>query len=139
MITDPPQTSSTTLSNFFKGWFFFHMTHDKWQMTHSAGWTFSQKFSSLALTVGNWQCLVDIWNKGSVSSQTYLITLLGGVFIVYHIDILIYESSKGLGYVTTCLKQYTRGNNLPCAQTCKVSFFLHNQIFRLKMFTPKSA
>ena len=35
----------------------WHMTHDKWHVTHSVGWTSSQNFSSLALTVWDWQCL----------------------------------------------------------------------------------
>ena len=38
-------------------------------MTHSVGWTFSQNFSSLALPVWDWQCLEDIWTKGSVNQS----------------------------------------------------------------------
>ena len=40
---------------------------DKCYMTHSVGWTFSQNFSSLALPVWDWQCLEDIWTKGSLN------------------------------------------------------------------------
>ena len=36
-------------------------------MIHSVGWTFSQTFNSLALLVWDWQCLEDIWTKGSVN------------------------------------------------------------------------
>ena len=42
-------------------------TGDRWQVTLSVGWTFSENFSSLPLPVWDWQCLEDIWTKGSVS------------------------------------------------------------------------
>ena len=41
----------------------WQLLRDRWHMTHSFGWTFSQKFSSLALLVWNWQCLEYIWIK----------------------------------------------------------------------------
>ena len=44
----------------------WHITPDTWHMTLCVGWTFSQNFSSLALPVLNWQCLEDIWTKGSL-------------------------------------------------------------------------
>ena len=44
----------------------WHVTCDMWHVTHSVGWTFSQNFSSLALPVWDWQCIEDIWTKGSV-------------------------------------------------------------------------
>ena len=61
MITDPPSTSFTTLSNLFSGYKkrrkkMWHVRHDMWHMTHSVGWTFSQNFSSLPLSVWDWQC-----------------------------------------------------------------------------------
>ena len=43
------------------------VTCDTLHMTHSVGWTFSQHFSSLAFPVGYWQCLEDIWTKGSLN------------------------------------------------------------------------
>ena len=43
----------------------WHITGDTWHMTHSVGWTFYQNFSSLP--VWDWQCLEDIWTKGSVT------------------------------------------------------------------------
>ena len=42
----------------------WHVTHDKWHMKYSVGWTFSQNFSSLAFSVGDWQSFEGIWNKG---------------------------------------------------------------------------
>ena len=45
----------------------WHVTHYPWHMTLGVGWTFSQNFSSLALPVWDWQCLEDIWTKGSLT------------------------------------------------------------------------
>ena len=45
----------------------WHVIHDTWHMTHSVGWTFSKNFSSLALPDWDWQCLEDIWSKGSLT------------------------------------------------------------------------
>ena len=47
----------------------WRMTCDMWHRTHSVGETFSQKFSSLALPVGDWQCIEDIWTKGSFTES----------------------------------------------------------------------
>ena len=66
MITDPPQISFTTLSKKRKEkekkcdtWHvtrdMWHVTSDTWHMTCFGGWTSSQNFSSLALTV------CDLW------------------------------------------------------------------------------
>ena len=40
----------------------WHVTHDMWHVTHGGGWTFSQNFSSLALTVWERQCFED-WEE----------------------------------------------------------------------------
>ena len=56
-----------TRSTFHVTYDTWHMTHDIWHMTHSGGWKFSQNVSSIALPVLDWQCLEDIWTKGSVS------------------------------------------------------------------------
>ena len=45
----------------------WHVTHDTLHISHSVGWTFCQNFSSLALPVWDWQCLEDIWTKGSLN------------------------------------------------------------------------
>ena len=74
LITDPPPISFTTLSekkrkekkNTCDMWHvtrdMWHVTRDMWQVTrdtwhvtHLGGWTFSQNFSSLALTI------CDLW------------------------------------------------------------------------------
>ena len=55
-------------------------------MTHSVGWKFSQNVSSLALPVSDWQCLEDIWTKGS---HTHLINQWNTkLFIDFKIPIL---------------------------------------------------
>ena len=45
----------------------WHMTHDTWHMTHDmfGGWTFSQNFSSLALTV------CDLWNYEDLEEKAH--------------------------------------------------------------------
>ena len=40
-----------------------HMTRDMWHRTGGGRWTFSQTFSSLALTVWEWRCSEDISTK----------------------------------------------------------------------------
>ena len=45
----------------------WHMTCDTWHMTHLGGWTFSQNFSSLALTVCDLWYYEDILGKGWVT------------------------------------------------------------------------
>ena len=47
--------------------FFWHVIHDTWQVTHGGGWTFSQDFSSLALMV--W----DIWYLEDFEDKDYSI------------------------------------------------------------------
>ena len=45
-----------------------HMTHDTWHMRHSIGWTFSQNFSSLALTV------CDLWYYEDLEEKDHWLT-----------------------------------------------------------------
>ena len=85
MITDPPTTSSTTLKKERrkkkekrkrKKW---HMTCDMWHVTWDiwrqvGGWTVSQKFSSLALTVWERQCFEDIFTKDDWASKLVSVT-----------------------------------------------------------------
>ena len=42
------------------------MTHDMWNVTHGGGWTFSQYFTSLALTVWEKECFDD-WEEKNES------------------------------------------------------------------------
>ena len=46
----------------FDSW---HMTRDKWHVTRLGGWTFSQNFSSLALTV------FDLWNYEDLEEKAH--------------------------------------------------------------------
>ena len=87
-MTDPPPISSTTLSEKKKinkyinkkndtwhvtrdTWHVtrdtWHVTRDMWHVTRLGGWTFSQNFSSLALTVSDLWYYEDILGKGSVT------------------------------------------------------------------------
>ena len=47
----------------------WHVTHDKWHVTHGGGWTFYQNFSSLALTVWHLWHLVDWEEKERLLNQ----------------------------------------------------------------------
>ena len=47
----------------------WHMTCDTWPVTHGGEWTYSQHFSSQALTVWDWQCLGDSELKDHRLSQ----------------------------------------------------------------------
>ena len=69
---------SFLLWQYWKSWFSvlvwqlgyifpWHVTRDTWHMTHTVVWTFSQNFNSLALQVLDWQCLENIWTKGSMN------------------------------------------------------------------------
>ena len=74
MITDPPTISFTTLSKKNKNvtcdtWHAtpdtWHVTSDTWHVTCCGGWTFSQKFSSSALTV------CDLWHFEDLKEENY--------------------------------------------------------------------
>ena len=77
---DPPPISFTKLSKKKKKkcyvthdmWHVtcdtWHVTHDTWHVTRWGGWTFSQNFSSLALTVFLFMIL---WRYGGKGSLTY--------------------------------------------------------------------
>ena len=71
LMTDPPPISSTTLSGEKKEkkkWHMtrdmWHVTRDMWHVTRLGGWTFTQNFSSLALTVCDLWYYEDILGKG---------------------------------------------------------------------------
>ena len=62
-------------TNIFEYLLHSELTPDAWHMTHSVGWTFSQNFSSPALTVGDRQCLKDSELKNdSINRCNELIT-----------------------------------------------------------------
>ena len=71
LITNPPPTSSTNLKEEEKRRKNMthdtcHVTPDMWHVTHGGGWTFSQKFSSLALMV--WDTVSwRFWANGSLN------------------------------------------------------------------------
>ena len=83
LMTDPPPISYTTLSkkknkNKWDTWHvkcdtwhvtrdMWHVTRDMWHMTRLGGWTFSQNFSSLALTVCDLWYYEDILGKGWIN------------------------------------------------------------------------
>ena len=56
----------------------WHVTHDMWHMTFSVGWPLSRNVSSLALLVLDWQCLEDIWTKGSLKQSVSQLISNGG-------------------------------------------------------------
>ena len=78
LMTDPPPISFTTLSKKKMTRDTWHVTRDMWHVTRDAwhvtcdmwnvtrlgGWTFSQNFSSLALTVCDLWYYEDILGKG---------------------------------------------------------------------------
>ena len=86
LITEPPPTSSTTLLIFLRKkeknitcdrWHMTvdtwkltcdtrHVTRDTWHLTCLGGWTFSQNFSSLALTV------CDLWYYEDLEEKAHL-------------------------------------------------------------------
>ena len=49
----------------------WHVSHDMWHMTHGVGWTFTQNFSSLALTVWEWRGFQDFDEKGHSVNETF--------------------------------------------------------------------
>ena len=57
------------------------LTCNRWQVTNSVGWTFSQNFSSLAFPIWDWQCLENNWTIGSL---THLINEWMNYEAVYH-------------------------------------------------------
>ena len=79
LITDPPPTSSTTLSVFcfvvtHDTWRVtrdtWHVTRDMWHMTHRGWWTLCQSFRSLALTVWKLWWFEDISTKDRWLNQS---------------------------------------------------------------------
>ena len=56
----------------------WHVTYDMWHMTFSVGWSLSRNVSSHALLVWDWQCLEDIWTKGSVNQSVSQLISDGG-------------------------------------------------------------
>ena len=87
----------------------WHVTHDTWHVTHDTwhvwgGWTFSQKFSSLALTV--W--FMVLWRSGGKGWLTQLINYIindeavyrtaqatPDLLIIYQLYFLKSESAEG--------------------------------------------
>ena len=47
----------------------WHVTHDKWHLTYFGAWTFSQNFSSLALTVSDLWYYEDLEEKSDLISE----------------------------------------------------------------------
>ena len=71
LMTDPPPISSTTLSPPPKKYVTLdtrHVTRDMWHVTRLGGWTFSQNFSSLALTI------CDLWYYEDLEEKAHLIS-----------------------------------------------------------------
>ena len=58
----------------------WHMTHNIWHVTHGGGWTFSQNFSSLALTVWDLWCLED-WEEKDDSMKEWMNESVTEVFV----------------------------------------------------------
>ena len=99
-----------------------------WHLTHSVWWTFSQNVSSLALTVWDWQCMEDIWTKGSIDqsineSQACLCNSPGYTgsvkYVIRHQHWQIGRNSMNvLGSLDKVLKVHSKPNPGNCKHAC---------------------